>query len=353
MIRRFSTKIKAPDGRRAANALPTSRVGQWQSHGERAWAKKVTGLSAIATAMEPHAQRVLIDGHIHPASSLLEKSIRDPFSALGLLRQWDDVHAQLHAAASTKADGGRPLSDVVLLAPVLYPGALFCAGANYWDHLEEMAEIAKRTTGKAPSMTKGAEPWFFMKTTAGSIIGPDCPARLPSFSTQVDWEAELGVVIGRPTRNISEGRALEAVAGYLIVNDLSARDLMKREGTPFIYDWIGQKCFEDAAPMGPWLTPAAYVADPHNLDVNLWVNGILKQSSNTSRLVHNIAEQVAYLSRHVTLQPGDVIATGTPAGVGMPRGEFLKPGDEVRIEISGCGRLVNKMVADDTASHAS
>ena len=235
-----------------------------------------------------------------------------------------------------------------LLAPILYPGALYCAGANYWDHLEEMAEIAKRVTGKAPAMTKAKDPYFFMKNTAGAIIGTGTPARLPSFSRQVDWEAELGVVIARPTRNISEERALDAVAGYLIVNDLSARDLMKREGSPFGMDWVGQKCFEDAAPMGPWFTPAAYIRDPNDMAIKLWVNGVLKQNSNTAKLVHNIAEQIAYLSRHFTLQPGDVIATGTPAGVGMPRGEFLKVGDEVKIEIDGCGTLVNRMIQDDS-----
>ena len=271
----------------------------------------------------------------------------DAGSVIGLLRQWDRVHPRL-AAAPSEADAGDglALAEVVLDAPILYPGALYCAGANYWDHLQEMAAIAARTTGKAPALAKGAEPWFFLKTTAGSIIGAGRPARLPGFSKQVDWEAELGVVIARPTRNISESRALDAVAGYVIVNDLSARDLMKREGTPFIYDWVGQKCFEDAAPMGPWITPAAYVTDPNNLAIRLWVNGVLKQDSNTGRMVHNIQEQIAYLSRHVTLQPGDVIATGTPAGVGMPRGEFLKAGDEVKIEIAGCGTLVNRMVAD-------
>jgi 2-keto-4-pentenoate hydratase/2-oxohepta-3-ene-1,7-dioic acid hydratase in catechol pathway len=184
-----------------------------------------------------------------------------------------------------------------------------------------------------------------MKNTAGAIIGPDTPARLPPFSKQIDWEAELGVVIGKTCRNISIANAFDVVAGYLIVNDLSARDLMKREGSPFGMDWVGQKCFEDAAPMGPWFTPAAYVPDPNNLPVKLWVNGVLKQNSNTSRLVHGIAEQIAYLTEHFTLFPGDVIATGTPAGVGMPRGEFLKAGDEVRIEIGGCGTLVNTMVA--------
>ncbi|HZD89097.1 MAG TPA: fumarylacetoacetate hydrolase family protein [Pseudolabrys sp.] len=289
---------------------------------------------------------VLIGDRVLPAASLLPGLDVDRSSVLGLLRAWDAVHPRLHAAAqNAKLGDGVSLSEIKLLAPILYPGALFCAGANYWDHLEEMAEIAKRVTGKAPAMTKAKDPYFFMKTCAGSIIASKQPARLPPFSKQVDWEAELGVVIARPTRNTPVERAFDAVAGYLIVNDLSARDLMKREGSSFGMDWVGQKCFEDSAPMGPWLTPAAYIADPNNLPIKLWVNGVLKQNSNTAKLVHGIAEQIAYLSEHFTLQAGDVIATGTPSGVGMPRGEFLKPGDEVRIEIAGCGELVNTMVA--------
>ena len=289
---------------------------------------------------------VLVGERVVPAPTLLPGVDVDSASVLGLLRAWTTVHPRLHAAAhNLKAGEGVPLAQLKLLAPILYPGALYCAGANYWDHLEEMAEIAKRVTGKAPAMVKGKDPYFFMKTTAASIIGTKTPARLPPFSKQVDWEAELGVVIGTTCRNVAEANAFDVVAGYLIVNDLSARDLMKREGTPFGMDWVGQKCFEDAAPMGPWLTPAAYVRDPNDMPIKLWVNGVLKQNSNTSRLVHGIAEQIVYLSRHFTLFPGDVIATGTPAGVGMPRGEFLKVGDEVRIEMGGCGELVNTMVA--------
>jgi 2-keto-4-pentenoate hydratase/2-oxohepta-3-ene-1,7-dioic acid hydratase in catechol pathway len=301
-------------------------------------------LVTYAVGQDPPRAGILVGGRVHE----LRHVLGGPFSSvLDILRSWDTAHQQIAAAIEKGAgEQGIAETDVSLLAPVQFPGAVFCAGANYWDHLEEMAEIARRTTGKAPSLAKGAEPWFFMKTAAGSIVGGGAPVRLPAFSRQVDWEAELGVVIARPTRNIAERDALDAVAGYLIVNDLSARDLMKREGTPFIYDWLGQKCFEDSAPMGPWLTPAAYVSDPNNLGIRLWVNGVLKQNSNTGRMVHSIAEQIAYLSRHVTLQPGDVIATGTPAGVGMPRGEFLQVGDEVTIEIDGLGRLVNRMVAD-------
>lgn len=289
---------------------------------------------------------ILAGGRVIPAASVLGEKFS---SVIDILRSWDEVHPRLAKGCEDGSIAGKgvPLSSVKLLAPILYPGTFYCAGANYWDHLNEMAAIAKKTTGRDVHITKPAEPWFFLKTAAGSIIGDGAPARLPRFSQQVDWEAEIAAVIARPTRNISEDDALSAVAGYVIVNDLSARDLMKREGSIFVYDWIGQKCFEDAAPMGPWLTPAAYVSDPNNLDIKLWVNGVLKQDSNTSKMVHNTAEQIAYLSRHITLQPGDVIATGTPAGVGLPKSEFLKVGDEVKIEIAELGVLTNRMVADN------
>jgi 2-keto-4-pentenoate hydratase/2-oxohepta-3-ene-1,7-dioic acid hydratase in catechol pathway len=288
---------------------------------------------------------VLTNDRVYPAGALLGES---SLTVLDILKRWGDLHPRLaKAAAGISPSSGIALADVSLLAPIQYPGVLFCAGANYWDHLAEMGELVKKMTGSAPSMVKAAEPWFFIKTTAGTIVGDGARVRLPSFSEKVDWEAELGVVIGWPTRHISEADAFQCVAGYVIVNDLSARDLVKREGSPFIYDWIGQKCWDGAGPMGPWLTPAAYVKDPNNLAIRLSVNGVTKQSSNTAQMVHGIAEQIAYLSRHVTLQPGDVIATGTPSGVGMPRGEFLKVGDEVRVEIEGLGVLTNTMVADD------
>lgn len=292
---------------------------------------------------------VLIRDLVYDPREVLPPDIPGQESVLGLLRNWDRVHAILDKSI-TSFRKGVVFDRVQLLAPLLYPGALYCAGANYWDHLKEMTEVAIRTTGRPPSLVKHAEPWLFLKTTAGSIVGHNSPVRLPHFSKQVDWEAELGVVIARPTRNVSMDDAMGAIAGFVIVNDLSARDHLMRPGTPFIFDWIGQKCFDDSAPMGPWLTPAAYVRNPMNMSIKLWVNGELKQNSNTSQMVHSIAEQVAYLSRHITLQPGDVVATGSPAGVGLPRNEFLKVGDEVKIEIDDCGVLINRMV-DDGSKH--
>ena len=287
---------------------------------------------------------ILVGDRVYRVSDVIE----DERDVLGLLQDWESAHVSILAfldSDKSKQISYIPLADITLQAPIQYPSNFYCAGANYWDHLKEMGEFVRKMTGNLPSMEKAPEPWFFVKTTRGTIIG-DGPARIPGFTAQLDWEAELGVVIGSATRDMSEDDAMSAVAGYVIVNDLSARDLIKREGSPFIYDWIGQKCFDDAAPMGPWFTPAAYIDDPQKLDVTLAVNGVLKQSSNTDQMVHSIAEQVAYLSRHVTLYPGDVIATGTPSGVGMPHAEFLRPGDEVVVEISGLGKLSSRMVSD-------
>ena len=293
------------------------------------------------------APGVLIGDRVYPAAALLQGVTVDASSVLGLLQSWDVVHPKFAAAAGRPVAGaGRALAETQLLAPILYPTGLFCAGANYWDHLEEMARAGAagpKLTGPYVRPPRPAEPWFFIKTSAHSVIGPGDPIKLPPFSKKVDWEAEIGVVIGRAKRDLPVERAFEAVAGYTIVDDLSARDLLKREGSPFVFDWVGQKCFDGSAPMGPWITPIDYVPDPEDIAVKLWINGVVKQDSNSKLMVHSIAEQIAYLSRHVTLRPGDVIATGTPAGVGFARNEFLKPGDEVRIEIGGCGTLVNRV----------
>src|SRR6188768_3091565 len=165
-------------------------------------------LVSYADAGSPKAG-VLVGDRIVPAASLLRGGDGiDTSSVLGLLRNWDAAHRSLHEATANALPPGKGvlLAQAKLLAPIHYPGALFCAGANYWDHLEEMAEIAKKVTGKAPSMQKAADPYFFMKNTAGGIIGTNTPARLPSFSKQVDWEAELGVVIGKQCRHVPQDK---------------------------------------------------------------------------------------------------------------------------------------------------
>lgn len=290
---------------------------------------------------------ILVEDRVYPLPSAVDEvggpAGGDFSSVLSVLRTWEIAAPAIQSAAFAIEQGalsreGFPVAKTILLAPVQYPGALYCAGANYRDHVLEM-------TGQPPPDKAGREPYFFLKTTAGTIIGPGEKVLLPAFSSQVDWEAEIALIIGRPCRNVLPEEALGHVAGYTILNDLSARDLMKREEGPFGFDWIGQKCFDTAAPMGPWITPREAVADPSGMGIRLWVNGELKQDSNSSQLIFNFEELICYLSRHVTLQPGDVIASGTPAGCGMPKGVFLKPGDEIRIEVEGLGELQNPVGA--------
>jgi 2-keto-4-pentenoate hydratase/2-oxohepta-3-ene-1,7-dioic acid hydratase in catechol pathway len=171
---------------------------------------------------------------------------------------------------------------------------------------------------------------------------------LPRASKAVDWEAELAAVIGRTAKDVPQRTALDHVAGYLCANDLSARDLGTREplplDNPFRTDWLAHKSFDGSCPLGPWIVPSEEVGDPHNLAIKLWVNDVLKQDSNTGNMIYNLAEQIEQLSSRITLYPGDVILTGTPAGVGAGRGEFLKSGDIVKVSIEKLGTLVTTMV---------
>jgi 2-keto-4-pentenoate hydratase/2-oxohepta-3-ene-1,7-dioic acid hydratase in catechol pathway len=239
-----------------------------------------------------------------------------------------------------------PLSKVRLHAPLLYPGTIYCAGANYADHVAEMARAQNMPPPPDPR-TLGLKPWFFIKPARSCVVGPGAIVARPRGCQKLDWEAELVAVIGKPARDVPVGRALEYVAGYMIANDLSARDLARRTqlppGSPFHFDWSAHKGFEGSCPLGPWITPAAAVRDPQRLAIRLWVNGALKQDSNTSEMIYSVAEQISHLSALATLHPGDIILTGTPAGVGTPRNEFLQPGDQVAIEIEGLGRLENRI----------
>jgi 2-keto-4-pentenoate hydratase/2-oxohepta-3-ene-1,7-dioic acid hydratase in catechol pathway len=230
---------------------------------------------------------------------------------------------------------------------VLYPGNIYCAGANYTDHMAEMA----RALGKEPGPTMkdmGEKPWHFVKTSRSSVVGPDSKVKLPAYSQKVDWEVELVAVIGKAAKDVPADKALGCVAGYTIADDLSARDAMRRDKipatSPFHYDWVSQKCFDGSCPIGPWIVPAADLGDPHDLGIKLWVNGELMQDSRTSKLIFDTAEQIAMLSSRVTLFPGDLVLTGTPAGVGMGRQRFLKSGDAVKLWIENVGELNHTMI---------
>jgi 2-keto-4-pentenoate hydratase/2-oxohepta-3-ene-1,7-dioic acid hydratase in catechol pathway len=292
---------------------------------------------------------VLVNDTVYDAAKLTRNAAHS--SVLGVLADWPKASRALAQAAKSITAGksrvkGAPLARAKLLAPVLYPGAIFCAGANYRDHAEEMARVQGVPLEK-DQRELGLSPWHFIKTARGSVVGPGTTVKLPAYSRMVDWEVELAAVIGRPARNVTPERALDYVAGYTIANDLSARDVMKRphlpDASPFKVDWLSQKCFDGSCPLGPWITPASAIPDPQALAMKLWVNDELMQDSHTSRMIFSTAEQIAQLSTRVTLSPGDLILTGTPAGVGMARKRFLKAGETVRLWIDGIGELRNTM----------
>lgn len=223
------------------------------------------------------------------------------------------------------------LSELQVLAPVLNPPKIIGIGLNYLDHaLESGAAVPE-------------EPVIFTKF-ATAITGPGTPIVLSSVTKEADYEAELAVVIGRKGKNVPEEEALQYVAGYTVFNDVSARDLQFRDG-----QWTKGKVLDTFAPMGPYLVTTDEVDDPHRLAIKLWLNDRLMQDSSTEKLIFKIPMLISFLSRLFTLEPGDIIATGTPAGVGFARKPpvYLKPGDTVRITIEKIGTLVNPVVSHD------
>lgn len=261
---------------------------------------------------------------------------------LGVLDDWDAADAQFAAhAESGDFEGSKPAEGVKLLPPILYPGQIFAAGANYQDHIGEMDDTPYPAVNA--KTVAGGRAWHFSKSSRGAIVGHGTANELPYYSEKVDWEIELAVVIGRPAYRVAAKNALDYVAGYTIANDLSARDFVAREGiepsSPFRYDWLSHKGFQGSCPMGPYITPARYVADPHNLGLKLWIDDELMQNSNTKHMIFDIGEQIEEITARLTLYPGDVIMTGTPSGVGMGQGRFLRSGQSLRLWIEGLGEL--------------
>ena len=265
-------------------------------------------------------------------------------SVLAILDDWAAAQPRL-AEAAKHMTGAQKLDGVTLCSPVHYPVTIFCAGANYSDHVARMAKIHGFEPDPDPH-TIGLKPWHFIKPSR-NVVGQGATIKVASKA--LDWEAELALVIGRRAKDVSIEDALSYVAAYTIANDISARDLSRRphlrDDSPFKYDWVGQKCFDGSCPLGPWLVPASAVADPQNLSIRLWVNDTLRQDSNTGKMIFTAAEQISHLSSRLTLHPGDVILTGTPMGVGAETGEFLKPGDVMRVEIESLGALTTTIAA--------
>jgi len=240
--------------------------------------------------------------------------------------------AALDIARAAPSGGARrlPLADLALLAPVPRPPSFLAMARNYEDHIRELGQDRPEH-----------QTWFAKQPTC--VIGPDAPIEVPMVSDEVDYEGELGMVIGTRCRHVTAERALEMVGGFVVVNDVSVRDWQRRAPTMMM-----GKGFDTHGPIGPWLVTADEIADPQQLRIRTWVNEELRQDGATSDMIFSCAAMIEHLSTAFTLEPGMVLSTGTPAGVAAsgnpPR--WLTPGDLVRIEIEGIGALSNPVVSE-------
>ena len=278
---------------------------QASGQGEPKWATSVLGLHAAGEAGLASAQTALT---------------------------W----AQLHDTTLAQ-----PLATTKLLAPIPCPGKLLCLAGNYASHIQEGGGTY---IGKEKMI-----PRFFSKPCT-SIIGTNDTVRIPSSVAWADWELELAVVIGKAGRDIAVADAAGHIGGYTVFNDISGRELAFRATLPlqegdWFFDWQVGKWLDTFGPMGPWLTTADEVPHPDRLAMKLWHNGTLHQDASTGQMIFSPAEAIAFISQFITLEPGDVIATGTPAGVGLTKKIKLQPGDHIKGEIEGLGVLENSVAA--------
>jgi len=274
-------------------------------------------------ALKPGSNDQIID--LNRADSSLPDNIIEFFEGGDAMRA---KAQQAIAAAPSASQTG--LAAVTLQAPIPHPGKIICIGLNYRDHAAESGQAIP------------TYPIIFAKY-GNVVIGPGQPIVLPKISQEVDYEAELGVVIGKRAKSVSEADALSYVGGYVPFHDVSARDYQMRTS-----QWVIGKTFDTFGPMGPALTTADEIPDPQTLDIKLSIAGEVLQSSNTKHLIFTVATLIYHLCAVMTLEPGDLIATGTPGGVGAARNpkRFLKAGERVRIEIEKLGVLENPVVAE-------
>jgi 2-keto-4-pentenoate hydratase/2-oxohepta-3-ene-1,7-dioic acid hydratase in catechol pathway len=268
---------------------------------------------------------IVRDGHVEPIANLGHDRLHElvPF-LFGRERRNEEDALETEAAI--------PLADVQLMPPLDPVRNVFCVGRNYMGHAEEIAR-ARGTELKLPSV-----PTFFTKATT-AVSAPDSSLHLePKISREYDYEAELGVIIGTHCKNVPRERALDVVFGYTCINDITARDLQREH-----VQWFKGKSLDESCPIGPWIVTADEIGDPQDLEIRLRVNGETKQSSNTSHMIFSVADIIASLSLGMTLEAGDIIATGTPDGVGFARTppEFLQDGDVVEVDIPRIGVLRN------------
>ncbi len=278
-----------------------------------------SGILDIPDAASHFGRKYHVGGHSFPDSML---DLLKWSSGLEVVGQILERHEQ---SSDTERILTHPVESVKLQAPIPRPGKIVCLGKNYLDHIQEMGS-------KVPEF-----PSVFSKFPS-SVIGPGDTIPIPKISKSIDWEVELGVVMGKTCKEVGEKDALDFVAGYTVLNDVTARDIQKDDG-----QWVRGKSLDGFCPMGPCIVTSDELGDAGSLKMTTKVNGVLMQNSSTSKMMYGVRKIVSRLSKSFTLEPGDVIATGTPSGVGFARHPpiFLKKGDIVELTIEGIGTLTN------------
>ena len=271
-------------------------------------------------------------------------TLRDVYDSWVTWAPTVDAAIELLTVNPGAVDAWSSLDDLDLAAPVHPEASLIFTAANYAAHTSE-AESSEKV-GKKVS-TGSDTPYVFLKPMR-SVVGPNDNIVKPLGVSQMDWEVELAVVIGKKGRRISVGEVPNYIAGYMVCNDVSARDYVQRPDWPmFSSDWFAQKSFDTFTPFGPAFVPASQVPDADALRLRLWVGDELMQDGVAGEMIFSIAEQISYASRFTTLLPGDIISTGTPAGVGMARNRYLSAGEVMVTEISGLGQQHSLVVAEE------
>jgi 2-keto-4-pentenoate hydratase/2-oxohepta-3-ene-1,7-dioic acid hydratase in catechol pathway len=282
-------------------------------------------LATVEHGGRPHAC-IEREGRFYPLAG------RDlPDRLIDVLARWTELAPAVERAAAACGSGGWETSEVRVLTPLQYPGKVLCAGANYYDHLAEM--------GVKDLRKEAQRLFFFFKPPRNALVGPGRTVRYPRRTQMFDWEIELAAVIGRTAKDLAPETALDCVAGYTVGIDLSARDLNQAPETFYKLDWVAGKAQDTCCPLGPRIVPATLVGNAQDLALELKVNGETRQSARTAGMIFDIREQLVLLSSIMTLDPGDVLLTGTPAGVGFPKRTFLKPGDRIAATIESIGTL--------------
>ena len=297
----------------------------------------------------PRAGAVVGDAVIDLAAALQQSGVGDPVWAATVQSLCAAGPSGLAAAqeavtwAQTQGSGDlqQALDDTTLMAPLPCPGKLMCLAGNFADHILE----GGGTFAGKEKMT----PHFFMKPCS-AVIGTGGTIRIPASTKFADWELELAVVIGRSGRGFSVAEAQNAIVGYTIFNDISARELTFRDELPMqegdsYFDWLVGKWLDTFGPMGPWVTTADEIADPTRLRMRLYLNDELQQDASSGQMIFSPAEALAFITQFVTVEPGDIISMGTPAGVGHSKKLKLQPGDRIRGEIAELGTLENTVAA--------